>query len=82
MSDTAAVRKPPNQISRLTTQQKLDLIGCIWDSIHSDELPPLSDAERDELDRRLQQHRLGKVKAIPWSKARRRLRVGLQRKKR
>lgn len=40
--------------SRLTTEERLDLIGEIWDSIELDSVP-LSEAQAAEIDRRIAQ---------------------------
>jgi putative addiction module component (TIGR02574 family) len=40
------------EISRLSVDARLDLIGQLWDSLEHEPLP-LSDAQQQELDRRL-----------------------------
>jgi len=41
-------------INGLTTDERLDLLERLWDSLSSDPTSlPLTDAQRDELDRRL-----------------------------
>ena len=49
----------------LTTAERLALIGEIWDSLTPDDLP-LSDAQRDELDRRLDESSGDSAAGIPW----------------
>ena len=36
----------------LPVDEKLKLVEELWDSIHEDELPPLTDAQFEELERR------------------------------
>ena len=49
----------------LTAAERLALIGEIWDSLTPDDLP-LSDAQRDELDRRLDESAGESAAGIPW----------------
>jgi putative addiction module component (TIGR02574 family) len=42
--------KPSIDFSSLTVEQRLDLIGQIWDSLEA--LPPLTPEQEAELDRR------------------------------
>jgi putative addiction module component (TIGR02574 family) len=41
-----------DEISRLSIDERLDLIGQLWDSLEHEQLP-LSTAQQHELDRRL-----------------------------
>jgi len=43
---------PAIDYRHMTTMEKLDLIGEIWDSIEQDSIP-LTDAQTAEIDRRL-----------------------------
>jgi putative addiction module component (TIGR02574 family) len=52
-------------IQSLTAEERLALIGDIWDSLTLDDLP-LSDAQRDELDRRLDESADDTAAGIPW----------------
>jgi len=52
-------------IQSLTAEERLALIGDIWDSLTLDDLP-LSDAQRDELDRRLGESADDSAAGIPW----------------
>ena len=55
-------------IARLTQQERLDLIEELWESLSEDEREalPLTDAQRDELDHRLDElDRDGSVGATP-----------------
>jgi putative addiction module component (TIGR02574 family) len=59
----------------LTSPQKLEVIGQLWDSIPDsiDDLP-LPDSHRDELERRLESADANPAAAIPWEQLRDRLR--------
>ena len=52
-------------ISRLTPQERLDLISELWDSLSSSDVP-LTSAQQDELDRRLATFDADRRDAIPW----------------
>lgn len=59
----------------LSVQQRLDLIGELWDSIpDSVETLPIPDWHREELERRLAKADADPEAAIPWDEVRRRLR--------
>jgi putative addiction module component (TIGR02574 family) len=53
-------------IQSLTAEQRLALIGEIWDSLAPEDIP-LSDAQRAELDRRLDAP--NDDAGIPWEEA-------------
>ena len=54
-------------IDRMTIEERLELVEAIWDSIaHSADRPPLSDARRAELDRRLADHLANPADVVPW----------------
>lgn len=59
----------------LTSPQKLEVIGQLWDSIPDsiDDLP-LPESHRDELERRLESADANPEAAIPWDQLRDRLR--------
>lgn len=58
-------------INQMNLEERLELVQAIWDSIaESEELPPLSDALRAELDRRLADHEANPGAAIPWEQVR------------
>lgn len=62
-------------IARLSPEEKLALLEELWDSLASTpEAIPLTDAQREELDRRLDElDREGPV-GIPWEEVYRRIR--------
>ncbi|MFW5857930.1 MAG: addiction module protein [Planctomycetota bacterium] len=55
------------EIDRLTVAERIQLVQDIWDSIaeHPDECP-LTDAQRDELDRRLAAHEADADAGTAW----------------
>lgn len=54
-------------IDRLSAADRVALAQEIWDSIREDnDLPPLDEAQRREIDRRLEAHAANPQAAIPW----------------
>lgn len=54
-------------IDKLSRDERLELVQEIWDSIAvEDDTIPLSQAQRQELDRRLAAHRANPNAAIDW----------------
>jgi putative addiction module component (TIGR02574 family) len=53
-----------SELMKLTPAERIDLVQDLWDSIAQDDLPPLSDEEMDELERRLEEHRRDPSTAI------------------
>jgi putative addiction module component (TIGR02574 family) len=54
-------------IDRLSIAERIALVQAIWDSIAADvERAPLTEAQRQEVDRRLAAHRANPHAAIPW----------------
>lgn len=59
----------------LTVDQRIELIGELWDSIpDSVEALPVPDWHREELERRLAKADADPEAAIPWDEVRKRLR--------
>jgi putative addiction module component (TIGR02574 family) len=54
------------ELLELSPSERHDLIGTLWDSLDVKELPPLTDEQTKELDRRLAEHRANPSRAIPW----------------
>ncbi len=52
-------------IDRLSPEQRLRLLEQIWDSLSDDEVP-LTRAQREELDRRLDDLEREGPRGIPW----------------
>lgn len=64
----------PLQIEKLSTEERLRLIEQLWESLRvSPEAIPLTDAQRAELDRRLDELDRGDVEGIPWNEVLRRI---------
>jgi putative addiction module component (TIGR02574 family) len=62
-------------LTQLTVDQRLELIGLLWDSIpESAEALPIPEWHRRELERRLAVAAASPELAIPWEKVRDRLR--------
>ena len=55
-----------DQIMRLPTEEKIDLVMDVWNSISSDEFPPLTEEQKAELDRRLAEYEAHPEQALPW----------------
>lgn len=58
-----------NQIGNLSAAEKLELIDVLWESLEAD-APPLTDAQRAELDRRMALYEANPSIAIPWEQVR------------
>lgn len=59
--------KPALNISDLTPEERLRLIEELWDSLTEDpEAVPLTNAQREELDRRLDDLEQSGPVGIPW----------------
>ena len=54
-------------IDRMSVPERVSLVQAIWDSIAAEaEVAPLTDAQKQEIDRRLAAHRASPQAAIPW----------------
>jgi putative addiction module component (TIGR02574 family) len=54
-------------IDQLSVEERIELAERIWDSIASDVAKaPLTEAEKQEIDRRLAAHEANPHAAIPW----------------
>ncbi len=70
---------PAIDIERLSPEERLRLIADLWESLRTrPDAVPLSRAQRDELDRRLDELDRGETETIPWEEVKRRLRPALQ----
>ena len=62
-------------ITRLSPEQRLELLDQLWDSLSSTpEAVPLTAAQREELDRRLDEIDREGPAGIPWDEVMRRIR--------
>jgi putative addiction module component (TIGR02574 family) len=65
----------PAQVLGLSIPERIQLVEDIWDSIaESPEEVLLSDAQRQELDRRLDAYQRNPAEGSPWSEVRERIR--------
>ena len=69
--------EPAFNIDGLSPEERLNLIEHLWDSLGDDDVP-LTAAQRDELDRRLDDMERGEVTGIPWEDVLKRLRKRFQ----
>ena len=66
---------PGLDLGRLSLDQRLELIGLLWDSIpDAAGAPPVLDWHQQELDRRLAAADATPEAAIPWDQVKQRLR--------
>ncbi len=54
-----------DEIAKLSAAERLALISELWDSV-ADEDAPLTQAQRDELDRRLSTFEVDAAQAVSW----------------
>jgi putative addiction module component (TIGR02574 family) len=64
---------PKVDIKSLTAEERLTLLGDIWDSLDP-EAVPVTDLQREELDRRLDDLEGDRDLGIPWEEVFRRIR--------
>ena len=73
MSDTGAVKTPSLDLVRLSTRQKLALIGKLWDSIDGTKESPLTKTQLRDLEQRIAEYHETKDPGIPWTVVRDRI---------
>ena len=54
-----------SDLSRLSPEQRLELIEWLWDSLEDSEVP-VTDAQRSELERRIASFDQDRESAVPW----------------
>ncbi len=65
---------PIEELLKLSVAERIQLVEDLWDSIAADpESLPLTEAQKAELDRRLEEHHADPDSAIPWEAVRERL---------
>ena len=64
-----------DQLLKLTPAERIQLAEDLWDSVAAEPaaLPPLSAAQCNELERRLQEHAKTPASALSWDDVRRQL---------
>jgi putative addiction module component (TIGR02574 family) len=64
-----------SDILKLSVAERIQLVEDIWDSIAADPAAlPLTDAEREELDRRLAAHAQDPDAGVSWTELKRKVR--------
>jgi putative addiction module component (TIGR02574 family) len=64
----------PEDFAALSADERLELVEAFWDNFtNEDDLPPLTEAQKRELDRRLAAHEASPGDAIPWEEVKARL---------
>ena len=57
------------QIENLSASEKAELLDAVWESLEADALS-LTDAQRTELDHRIERHEQNPSDVIPWEQVR------------
>lgn len=58
-----------NQIESLSPDEKAELLDAVWESLEAD-AASLTDAQRAELDSRIERHEENPSDVIPWEQVR------------
>jgi putative addiction module component (TIGR02574 family) len=58
-----------DQIGSLSAAEKAELLDAVWESLEAD-AASLTDAQRAELDRRIERHEKNPSDVIPWEQVR------------
>jgi len=67
-----------DEILRLPVEDRIDLVEQIWDSVAADaDALPITPEQREELDRRLEDHERNPNDVVEWSVVRERIRSRL-----
>ncbi len=64
-----------SELLQLSPSERIQLAEDLWDSVvaNDQDVPPLTDEQRQELQRRLVEHERDPSTAIPWEEVRARL---------
>ena len=62
-----------SELMKLTADERLELVEDLWDSIALDEMPPLTDEQKEEIDRRYAEHLHDPSSASKWEDVKARL---------
>jgi putative addiction module component (TIGR02574 family) len=63
-----------DELLKLPAAERVEIALALWDSLEDaelDALVPLTDEQKAELDRRLDEHEQNPTSAIPWEQVRR-----------
>ncbi|HEY7301277.1 MAG TPA: addiction module protein [Xanthobacteraceae bacterium] len=61
------------ELLELSAEERLELVQDLWDSIADENLPPLTEEQMAEMDRRIAEHEKHPERASPWEEVRARL---------
>ena len=64
------------EVLKLNAADRLQIIEDIWDSLSADKIP-LTDAQKKELDRRINLYEEGKMKTSSWEEVKARIKKSL-----
>ena len=68
--------KSHSHLLRLSVAERLEIIEELWNSIAAEpEELSITDAQRDEIDRRIAEHDRDPSSSVPWAEVRERLRA-------
>jgi putative addiction module component (TIGR02574 family) len=65
---------PLEKLLKLSPAERVEIALALWDSLEDSELDsllPLTDEQKAELERRLEEHKRNPDSAIPWDQVRR-----------
>ncbi len=66
--------RPAIDIDHLNAEEKLELIEVLWESLVADPTSiPVTDAQKEMLDRRIAELESGNAETIPWEEVRARI---------
>jgi putative addiction module component (TIGR02574 family) len=54
-----------NELLELSVEERLELVQDLWDSIEDENLPPLTDEQMSEMDRRIAEHERDPSSGLP-----------------
>jgi putative addiction module component (TIGR02574 family) len=63
------------ELLKLSPAERLELAHELWDSIPTADLPPLTEEQKQEIDRRIAEHERDPSRASSWDEVRARLRA-------
>jgi putative addiction module component (TIGR02574 family) len=73
MSDSMNKAALMSELMELSVEERLELVQDLWDSIADENLPPLTEEQMAEMDRRIAEHEKQPERASPWEAVRGRL---------
>jgi putative addiction module component (TIGR02574 family) len=58
------------ELLQLSPAERLEIAQELWDSLESNDLPPLTEEQKHEIERRLEEHERYPASARPWEEVR------------